>query len=103
MPFSTMNAVMPRAPPCGSVFAYTTSVSASGPLVIHIFEPFSTKASPRRSARRRIDTTSEPAPGSLIASAPTCSPVISFGRYLRRCASLPFLRIWLTHRFEWAP
>ena len=31
----------------------------------------------------RIDTTSEPAPGSDIASAPTCSPEISLGRYLR--------------------
>jgi hypothetical protein len=26
--------------------------------------------------------TSEPAPGSLMASAPTCSPLISLGRYL---------------------
>ena len=32
-------------------------------------------------------TTSEPAPGSLIASAPTWSPDISFGRYLLFCAS----------------
>ena len=30
-----------------------------------------------------MQTTSEPAPGSLIASAPTCSPEISLGRYLR--------------------
>jgi hypothetical protein len=34
-----------------------------------------------RSARSFIDTTSEPAPGSDIASAPTCSPEISLGRY----------------------
>uniref|UniRef100_A0A2P2JWQ0 Uncharacterized protein MANES_11G142200 n=1 Tax=Rhizophora mucronata TaxID=61149 RepID=A0A2P2JWQ0_RHIMU len=26
-------------------------------------------------------TTSDPALGSLIASAPTCSPLISFGKY----------------------
>ncbi len=40
--FSTMKAVMPRAPAAGSVFAYTTSTSACGPLVIHILVPFST-------------------------------------------------------------
>ena len=28
----------------------------------------------------RMETTSDPAPGSDIASAPTCSPEISFGR-----------------------
>ena len=31
-------------------------------------------------ARNCMPTTSEPAPGSLIASAPTCSPDTSFGR-----------------------
>ena len=41
-PFSTRNAVMPEAPSSDSVFAYTTSTSASGPLVIHIFVPLST-------------------------------------------------------------
>ena len=46
---------------------------------------------------------SEPDPGSDIASAPTCSPEISFGRYFRRCASVPFLLIWLTQRLECAP
>ena len=55
------------------------------------------------SARKRIDTTSEPAPVSLIASAPTCSPETSDGRYLPFCAALPFRRIWFTHRFECAP
>ena len=46
---------------------------------------------------------SEPEFGSLIASAPTCSPLTSRGRYLRFCASLPLRRIWFTHRLEWAP
>ena len=54
-------------------------------------------------AQSASTTTSEPAPGSLIASAPTCSPEISFGRYLRFCASLPLRRIWLTQRLECAP
>ena len=48
-------------------------------------------------------TTSEPAFGSLIASAPTCSPLTSFGRYFFFCAALPLRLIWLTHRFECAP
>ena len=48
-------------------------------------------------------TTSEPAFGSLIASAPTNSPLTSFGRYRRFWPSVPFRRSWLTHRFEWAP
>src|SRR6184192_3283311 len=31
--------------------------------------------------------TSEPAPGSDMAGAPTCSPETSFGKYLRFCAA----------------
>jgi len=41
LPRSTMKALMPRAPAAGSVLAYTTTTSASGPLVIHILRPFS--------------------------------------------------------------
>jgi hypothetical protein len=48
-------------------------------------------------------TASEPAFASEMASAPTCSPETSFGRYLRRWASVPLRRIWLTHRLECAP
>ena len=48
-------------------------------------------------------TTSEPAFGSDMASAPMYSPEISFGRYFIFCSSLPLRLIWLTHRFEWAP
>jgi len=47
--------------------------------------------------------TSLPAPASLIASAPTCSPLISLGRYFFFCASLPLRLIWLTQRLECAP
>ena len=57
--------------------------SASGPLVIHIFEPLAIQRSPFLSARQAMEpTTSEPAPGSLIASAPTNSPEQSFGQVL---------------------
>src|SRR4029078_12591105 len=38
-----------------------------------------------------------------MASAPTCSPDKSLGRYFFRWASLPFRLIWLTHRLECAP
>src|SRR5258705_9764988 len=48
-------------------------------------------------------TTSEPAFGSLIASAPTCSPDTSLGRYFAFCPALPLRCNWLTHRFECAP
>ena len=41
-PFSTMNAVMPLGPCVEVGLGVDTSVSASPPLVIHIFEPFST-------------------------------------------------------------
>ena len=48
-------------------------------------------------------TTSEPAFGSLIASAPSCSPETSLGRYFRFCASLPLRCSWFTAKLECAP
>ena len=48
-------------------------------------------------------TTSEPAFGSLIASAPTHSPDTSLGKYLAFWAAVPLRWIWFTHRFECAP
>ena len=39
--FSMMKAVMPLGPALTSVLAYTTSVPASPPLVIHILLPLS--------------------------------------------------------------
>jgi hypothetical protein len=38
-----------------------------------------------------------------MASAPTCSPETSFGRYFLFCTCVPLRRIWFTHRFECAP
>ncbi|MNQ95137.1 hypothetical protein D3C85_1106820 [compost metagenome] len=72
-------------------------------MVIQVLLPLSTKRSPRRSARSFIDTTSDPAFGSLMARAPTCSPLINLGRYLVFCSAVPLRLIWLTHRLEWAP
>lgn len=45
-----------------------------GPFVHHILVPFRMYLSPFFSARVRILTASEPAPGSLMDSAPMCSP-----------------------------
>ena len=78
-------------------------MSQSGPFVIHIFVPLSTKWSPRFSARSFMLTTSEPAFGSLIARAPICSPDTSLGKYFAFCAAVPLRWIWLTQRFECAP
>ena len=50
-----------------------------------------------------IDTTSDPAFGSDIARAPTCSPVSSFGRNLFFCSSVALRVSCETHKFEWAP
>jgi len=71
-----------------------TKVSASGPFVIHILFPFKIHLFPSFFAVVFIETTSEPAPGSLIARAPICSPLQSFGRYFFFWTSLPFLTSW---------
>ena len=73
-------AVIPLGPADTSVFAYTTRVSASGPLVIHILEPFKIYRSFRFSALRLIETTSDPDPCSDIAKAPTRFPEIRSGK-----------------------
>ena len=46
---------------------------------------------------------SEPNAGSDMASAPTCSPLISLGRYLAFCSAEALIFSWLTHRLECAP
>ena len=52
MPRSTTNAVIGDAPSASvAVRMYTTSTSASGPFVIHIFEPFATHPPSARSRR----------------------------------------------------
>src|SRR5712692_4874645 len=106
-PFSTMKAVIPafedEGPAAASVLAYTTSTSASGPLVIHILAPFRMNLPFLYSARVFIETTSDPEPASDMASAPIHSPEMSLGRYFFFCDSPPFLAIWLTQRLECAP
>ena len=101
---STTNAVTDDDPwSAGAVRMYTTNTSASGPFVIHIFEPFATQPSSVRSARHAIEpSTSEPAPASLIARAPTCWPDNRSGSHLARCSLVPLAQRLCTHRLEWA-
>ena len=72
-----------------SSLAHTTNTSAIGELLIHIFEPFSTKPPSTRLARVIMLPGSEPWLGSVRPKQPIHSPLASFGRYLRRCASEP--------------
>ncbi len=79
------------------------STSASGPFVIHIFDPFATHPPSTGSARHDIDPiTSDPASASLIAKAPTCSPVSSFGSQRSRCSCVPLAHRLCTHKLECA-
>ncbi len=55
---------------------------------VQTFWPFTTKWSPSRTARVRIDARSEPAPGSLIPMHHTVSPRSAAGTS-SRCSSVP--------------
>ena len=61
----------PRWPRAGSTVATTTCRLAMPPLVMKTFWPFRTQSSPSRTARVRRLETSDPAPGSVTANAPT--------------------------------
>jgi hypothetical protein len=78
-------------------------VSASGPLVIHIFVPFKMYLFPFFYALHLIDVTSEPAPDYDIAKAPMCSPEHSFGRYFIFCYYDPCRTICAKHNALCAP
>ena len=64
----------------GSVFAAVITRSACWPLVMKVLAPLIFQPSPSGCALARIDCRSEPAPGSVIAMAPTQSPLTMFGR-----------------------
>ena len=80
---------MPLAPLPGSVMAATMTTSAWMPLVMKILEPLRIQPSPSLTALVRMPCTSEPAPGSVIARAPTASPVTIFGNQCCFCSSVP--------------
>ncbi len=76
-----MKIEMPREPLAArSVFAPTKYRSPCTPLVMNILLPLITHSSPSRTARVRMPATSEPASGSVTATAQTFSPRISGGR-----------------------
>ena len=89
VPASTTNCVMPRLPASGSVFAATTMKSAIVPFVMKVFWPVRTQSSPSRTAFVVMPPTSEPAFGSVTASAPIFSPLIAGTSHRRRCSSVP--------------
>ena len=59
------------------------------PLVIHIFEPFSTQSLPRRLAWVFMLAGSEPPCGSVSPKQPMSSPRAMPGRYFCFCSSEP--------------
>ena len=82
---------MPFEPFDGSVLATTPTRPACRPFEMKVLEPFSTYSSPSRTARALTACRSEPAPGSVIAIAPTSSPVAMRGSQRCFCSSVPWL------------
>ena len=80
---------MPLVPRARSVDAITTRTSALAPCVMKVLVPFSTQASPSRTAVVRVLPASLPAPGSVRAQAPSCSPRASGASQRCFCASVP--------------
>lgn len=56
---------------------------------MNVFDPFTTYSSPSRTALVFTFCRSEPVPGSVIAIAPTTSPLAIFGSHCRFWSSLP--------------
>jgi hypothetical protein len=81
----------PRTP--SSVRAQTTATSATDPLVIHIFEPFSTQSAPSRRALVRIPAGFDPKSGSVSPKQPIASPADIRGSHSFFCSSLPYFQI----------
>ena len=80
---------MPFFPAALSVTANTTATSAFLPVVMNCLTPFSTKPSPRRSARVAIAAASDPTCGSVRQKQPSFSPRASGARKRSFCASVP--------------
>src|SRR5579872_4329342 len=95
VPLSTRNAVTPFGPRVGSRFANTIVTSASGALLLKVFEPFRMYLSPCFTARVLRLYASDPDPGSVIACKPS-PPLTSPGRYLRFCSSFPNCQIGIS-------
>jgi hypothetical protein len=98
VPRSITKAEIPFFPLLRSVTAMATRMSPDLPCVMKIFDPFSTQASPSRTAVVRMAAASLPDPGSVRPHAASFSPVASGVRYWRRCSSLPNNEMWAAPR-----
>ena len=83
-PFATRKPCTPS-----SVFAQTSATSATLPLVIHIFAPFTTQSPPFLTARVSMAPGSEPWSGSVRPKQPIALPFASAGSQRCFCASDP--------------
>src|SRR5215469_8182523 len=89
VPFSTRK---PRTL-SSSALAHTTAMSASEPLVIHIFSPFRMYLPPFFTARVSIPPGFEPNCGSVSPKQPMAFPCCKSGDHLLFCPSLPYEEI----------
>ena len=83
---------MPACLAVGSVLTATITRWLLMPLVMNVFEPFTTKWSPSRTAVVVIDARSEPIPGSVIAIAVINSPEAIPGSQRCFCSSVASVR-----------
>ena len=97
-----MNPVMPSSPLPGSVVAYTTRTSATGPLATKLLEPSSTQPSPSRRAVLTIENTSDPAADSVAPCPATREPSSRPGSHRRFCSGVPNRTIGITPAQRWA-
>ncbi len=86
---STTISEMPLAAFSGSVLATMTTRLACRPLEMKVFEPSMTYSSPVRIALVLMLCRSDPVPGSVIATAPTNSPLAIPGSQRCFCSSVP--------------
>ncbi|MCY1552416.1 hypothetical protein D9M68_888100 [compost metagenome] len=84
-----MTMEMSLAPPLLPVLHTTSARSQDAPLEMKVLAPLSTYSLPSRAARVRTAWRSEPVFGSVMAMAPTASPVIILGSQACFCASVP--------------
>src|SRR5258705_13885035 len=77
--------------------AHTSATSASEPLVIHIFEPFSTQSVPRFLAWVFMLAGSDPPCGSVRPKQPMSSPRAMAGRDLSVCPPEPKAHMGYMH------
>jgi hypothetical protein len=86
-----MNALIPRVPRSGSVFAKTMYTSACGALLMNIFDPLMAYPSACNVAVVVCAAASVPAAGSVRANAPSRRPDAMSCRYRSFWASVPYL------------